>query len=113
MTLRRAILELGAGTDLHGQDYTKAAVRGVRDALQHSSLTFLRTMEIDPEAMHVDVTVGAQRPERVDAHAVRDAFPHGQVTVRAVPGGLDVPDEEGRAGAVIATVAIAVRVDLP
>ena len=25
MSLRRAILEMGAGTDLHGKDYTKAA----------------------------------------------------------------------------------------
>ena len=113
MTLRRAILELGAGTDLHGGDYTKAAVRGVRDALQHSSLTFLRTLAIDPASMHVDVTVGAQRPEQVDAEAVREAFPHGQVTVHAVPGGLDVPDEDGQDGAVIATVAIAVRIELP
>ena len=59
MSLRRVILEMGAGTDLHGRDYTKAAVRGARDALQHASLTFLRTLDIDPESMRVDVTVGA------------------------------------------------------
>ncbi|WP_370232452.1 Lin0512 family protein [Cognatishimia sp.] len=27
------------GADVHGQDYTKAALRGVSDAIRHSSLT--------------------------------------------------------------------------
>ncbi|MFK7889389.1 MAG: Lin0512 family protein, partial [Granulosicoccus sp.] len=39
MTLKRIILEMGAGSDLHGEDYTKAACRAVHDALHHSSLT--------------------------------------------------------------------------
>ena len=32
MALKRVILELGAGNDLHGGDYTKAALRAVQDA---------------------------------------------------------------------------------
>ncbi len=109
----RIILEMGAGTDLHGGDYTKAAVRAVRDALQHSSLTFLRTLGVDPASMTVDVTIGVQRPEAVDPAPVKDAFPHGDVRVRVVHGGLDVPDEEHDDVAVIASAAIEVRVDLP
>ena len=112
MSLPRVILEMGAGTDLHGQDYTKAAVRAVNDALHHSSLTFLRNLNIDPESMQVKVTIGVQRPEAVDATAVRAAFPHGQVTVNAVVGGLDVPDDERDDVAVIASAAIEVYVDL-
>ena len=113
MSTRRVILEMGAGTDLHGKDYTKAAVRAVNDALHHSSLTFLRTLGIDPESMEVDVTIGVAHPEQVDTDAVKAVFPHGQVTVRAVRGGLDVPDDERDDTAVIASAAIDVRVQPP
>ena len=112
MKLPRVILEMGAGTDLHGQDYTKAAVRAVNDALHHSSLTFLRNLDIDPESMQVKVTIGVQKPEAVDPATVRAAFPHGQITVNAVLGGLDVPDDERDDVAVIASAAIEVHVDL-
>jgi uncharacterized protein (TIGR02058 family) len=111
---KRVILELGAGNDLHGGDYTKAALRAVQDALHHSSLTLLRTLKLDPRTqMHVEVTIGVQRPERVDVEKVRASLPHGIVTVRAVKGGLDIPDEEIGDVAVIASAAIAVSLDLP
>jgi hypothetical protein len=44
---------------------------------------------------------------------VKTALPHGQVTVKVVKGGLDVPDEESGDVAVIASAAVAVRLDLP
>ena len=113
MAQRRVILEMGHGNDLHGGDYTKAALRAVQDALHHSSLAMLRSLKVEPEAMLVEVTIGVQRPERVDAERVRASLPHGVVTVRVVKGGLDVPDEDGRDSAVIASAAIAVRLDLP
>jgi uncharacterized protein (TIGR02058 family) len=112
MAGRRVILELGSGNDLHGGDYTKAAVRAVEDAIHHSSLALIRTLRLDPGAMQVEVTIGVQRPERVDRAAVAAALPHGEVTVRIVKGGLDVPDEEARDAAVIATAAVAVRLEL-
>ena len=108
MSERRAILELGAGTDLHGRDYTKAAVRAARDALQHSSLTFVRTLGLDPETLRVEVTIGVAAPDEVDVEAVRAAFPVGRVGVRALPGGLDLPDDETDDAAVIASAAVEV-----
>lgn len=113
MTVKRVILEMGTGNDLHGGDYTKAAIRAVEDAIHHSSLTMVRTLEIDRDAVLVDVTVGVQRPDRVDAEAVKATLPIGQVTVRVVEGGLDVPDEEANDIAVIASAAVEVRLDLP
>jgi uncharacterized protein (TIGR02058 family) len=110
---KRIILELGAGTALHGGQYTKAGVRAVEDALHHSSLSFLRALEIDPAAMQVEVTIGVQKPEQVDAAAVKATLPHGQVTVKVVKGGLDVVDQENNDVTVIASAAVAVRVDLP
>jgi uncharacterized protein (TIGR02058 family) len=106
---KRVILEMGSGNDLHGGDYTKAAVRAVEDAIHHSSLTFIRTLGVDPRTMQVEVTIGVQQPDKVDAAVVKTALPHGQVTVNVIKGGLDVPDEEVGDVAVIATAAVAVR----
>jgi uncharacterized protein (TIGR02058 family) len=113
MALKRIILEMGSGNDLHGGDYTKAALRAVQDALHHSSLSFIRTLGLDIHQMQVEVTIGVQRPEMVDIEKVRTSLPYGVVTARAVKGGLDVPQEEGHDLAVIASAAIAVRFDLP
>lgn len=113
MALKRVILELGAGNDLHGGDYTKAALRAVQDALHHSSLSMIRSLGLNSKDMQVEVTIGVQRPEKVDAQAVKASLPHGQVTVKVIKGGLDVPDEERNDTAVIASAAIAVRFELP
>jgi uncharacterized protein (TIGR02058 family) len=113
MPLKRVILEMGAGNDLHGGDYTKAAIRAVEDAIHHSSLAMVRTLKVDRNTVRVDVTIGVQRPDRVDAEAVKAVLPMGQVTVKVVEGGLDIPDEETRDIAVIASAAVAVRLDLP
>jgi uncharacterized protein (TIGR02058 family) len=113
MTMRRVITEFGTGNDLHGGDYTKAAVRAVQDAIHHSSLSLVRSLGIDARKMQVAVTVGVQQPEKVDVAAVKAALPHGEVTVRAVKGGLDIPDDDGRDAAIIASAAVTVRLDLP
>src|SRR5271167_3604353 len=113
MTAKRIILELGSGNDLHGGDYTKAAIRAVQDALHHSSLSFFRSLRLDPRGMLVEVTIGVQQPDKVDADAVKAALPHGTVTVKVVKGGLDVPDETFGDVAVIASAAVAVRFEQP
>ena len=112
MPLKRFILELGAGNDLHGGDYTKAALRAVQDALHHSSLAFIRSLGLDSKKMQVEVTIGVQEPSKVDAAAVKASLPHGQVKVNVVKGGLNVPEGEGHAMAVIASAAIAVRFEM-
>ena len=112
MPKTRVILELGSGNDLHGSNYTKAALRAVQDALHHSSLAFLRSLKIDKTKVDVEVTIGVQRPERVDVDEVKKSLPVGNVTVTAVKGGLDVADPENNDPAVIASAAIAVRIEL-
>ena len=44
---------------------------------------------------------------------MKTALPHGEVVVKVVKGGLDVPDEEAGDVAVIASAAVSVRLDLP
>jgi uncharacterized protein (TIGR02058 family) len=110
---KRVILEMGTGNDLHGGDYTKAALRAVQDAIHHSSLSLIRSFGLDSRRIQVEVTVGVQRPDMVDAEAVKASLPHGEVSVQVVKGGLDVPDETSGDLAVIASAAVAVRLDLP
>jgi uncharacterized protein (TIGR02058 family) len=110
---KRIILEMGSGNDLHGGDYTKAAIRAVQDALHHSSLAFIRSLGVESSRMQVEVTIGVQQPAKVDAAAVKATLPHGQVTVAVVKGGLDVPSDDGHDTAVIASAAVSVRMELP
>lgn len=103
---RRVILEIGTGNDLYGQDYTKAAIRAVHDALHHSSIVLFRSLGYDHQDMRVQVTVGVQRPELVDCARVAEELPRGRAEVTAVLGGLDVHDPEQDTTHVIATVGI-------
>jgi uncharacterized protein (TIGR02058 family) len=111
MSLKRIILELGHGNDMHGGDYTKAALRAVQDCIHHSSLIFLRTLQIEPSELAIEVTIGVQKPEMVDTAKVVASLPDGKARVKVVKGGLDVPDDERGGASVIATAGVAVRVD--
>ena len=111
MTMQRAILEMGTGNDLHGGDYTKAALRAVQDALHHSSLSFIRTLNIDKNKLFVNVKIGVQKPENVDAVQIKQSLPIGIVSVTVVKGGLDVPEDGVNDLAVIASAAIEVMLD--
>ena len=113
MAYKRIILEMGTGNDLYGEDYTKAACRAVQDALHHSSLSLFKTLGIERDAMQVEVTIGVQRPERVDTESIARQIPYGKVTVKLEKGGLDVVDEEAGTVSVIAAAAVAARIDLP
>ena len=111
MPKTRVILELGSGNDLHGADYTKAALRAVQDALHHSSLSFIRNLQVDKTKVDVEVTIGVQRPEQVDLDKIKASLPLGNITVKAVKGGLDVVDAEANDQATIASATIAVRIE--
>jgi len=113
MTLKRMVLEIGMGTDIRGADYTKAALRAVQDALHHSSMSMIRSLGLNSKEMQLEVTIGVQRPDKVNAAAMQASLPHGQVTVRVVKGGLDVPEDDRDDIAVIASAAVAVRFELP
>ena len=106
----RGMLEMGMGTDLHGGDYSKAACRAAREALQRSSLNFVKALALDTATLPIRVTIGVAQPDAVDTSAVAACFPMGQVEVSVVHGGLDVPGAEADDFAVIASAAIEVYV---
>ena len=88
------VLEFGLGVDVHGLDSTRAACRAVSDAIRHSSLPLLAEIRERGGTLLVDVTVGVPDPSAVDVEAVKAELPHGEVTVRAVQGGLRVPNSD-------------------
>jgi uncharacterized protein (TIGR02058 family) len=106
MAAQPYVHEFGMGVDLHGDDPTKAACRAAFDALRHSSLPFARGVRDRGGRMLVDVTVGVPEPSKVDLERVRQEFPHGEVTVRAVPGGLRPPGTDTLIACCAVTVSI-------
>ena len=109
MTAKASVLEFGMGVDVHGRDATKAACRAVSDAIRHSSLPLLQEVRERGGKMLVDVTVAVPDPGSVNIEIVRRELPHGEITVRAVTGGLQVPG----ADTIIACAAITVSIEYP
>lgn len=112
MALKRLVLQIGMGTDIRGADYTKAAVRALRDALWHNALSIADAVGLPVDAMQVEITIGVPRPDRVDKNAVLAVLPHGSGTVRVVEGGLEIPNDAGTNSTVIANAAALVRLDI-
>ena len=104
--MQRFIIEMGMGNDLHGRDYTKAAARAIEDAIRHSSIPLFGALGIDHAEMQVQVTVGVHEPVQVDTDALVTRLPRGNVTVKAVQGGLDITNPDTGEVTVIASAAV-------
>ena len=101
---------MGMGVDLRGGDYTKAAVRALRDALWHNSLTVVPALGYPVDEMQVDVEIAVAKPELVDKEKVAEVLPYGKAKVNVVHGGLDVQDEDRHT--VVANAAAVVYLDI-
>jgi uncharacterized protein (TIGR02058 family) len=112
VSLKRVALEFGMGTDIRGADYTKAAVRALRDALWHNSLNVAAALGKPTDSMVVDVLIGVPKPDRVNKAEVLAVLPHGTGTVTVVEGGLEIANDAGTGSTVIANAAAIVRLDI-
>jgi uncharacterized protein (TIGR02058 family) len=84
-------IEIGMGTDLHGQNVTKAAVRAVQNAIHHNSMPGLRSVLPDNSLHRMKVNVRLAVPcdrDKLDHEAVKAVLPYGEVTVEVVDGGM-------------------------
>ena len=113
MPRKRMVLQIGMGTDIRGADPTKAAVRALRDALWHNSLSVADALGQHVDAMQVEVTIGVPHPERVNKSAVLAILPHGTGTVSVVEGGLEIANDAGTNSTLIANAAAVVWLDVP
>ena len=112
MAMMRMELLIGIGTAFRGVDCTKAAVRALRDALWHNSLSIADALDLPTDSMRVEVTIGVPRPNEVDHAAVLAVLPHGTGTVRVVEGGLEIRNDAGTDSTLIANAAAVVRLDV-
>jgi len=108
---QRYLTEMGMGVDVHGRDYSSAAVRAVFDAIHHSSLSFFGIVGKTPNDMKIDVLIGVPEPDAVDIDAVAAALPYGTVTVKTQKGGLEIPSEDGSDAIIIANAGIIVHLE--
>ncbi len=100
------------GTDLRGQDYTKAAVRALKDALWHNSVSIAPALGYPRESMEVDVEIGVSDPDAVNRQAVADVLPYGRARVNVVKGGLDIVNRETGNTTVMANAVAVVYLDI-
>ena len=112
MTMKRMAVEIGMGTDIRGADYTKAAVRALRDALWHNSLNVADAVGQPVDSMVVEVLIGVPRPDLVDTAEVLKILPHGTGTAKVFEGGLEIFNDAGTASTVLAHAAAIVRLDV-
>lgn len=112
MAMKRVVLEIGMGTDIRGSDPTKAAVRALRDALWHNSLSIADAAGLHVDSMFVEVLIGVPRPELVDKAQVLAVLPHGTGSVECVAGGLEIPNDAGTSTTMIANAAAIVHLDI-
>lgn len=112
VAMKRVVTEIGMGTDIRGADYTKAAVRALRDALWHNSLNIADALGKPTDSMQVEVLIGVPKPDLVDKAQVLAVLPHGTGTVKVVEGGLEIFNDAGTSSTVIANAAAIVRLDI-
>ena len=112
MAWKRMVLQIGMGTDIRGADYTKAAVRALRDALWHNSLSVANAVGKPTDSMVVEILIGVPKPDQVNKEEVLALLPHGTGTVKVVEGGLEIPNDAGTGSTLIANAAAIVRLDI-
>jgi uncharacterized protein (TIGR02058 family) len=88
--LKRFIVEIGTGIDLHGENATKAACRAVKDAVSRSCLCgLLEIVKLQSlEDVRVEILVASPKAQEVDLLQVMAEVPIGRKTARAVEGGM-------------------------
>ena len=106
------VLELGQGTSLRKESYTKAATRAVEDALWKNSIGIAGAFGFSKGSMIIDVTIGVQKPQEVDKEAIKKVLPYGNILVKPEFGGLDIASTNNTAKTIVAVAAILVSLDV-
>lgn len=84
-------IELGMGTDLHGQNITKAAVRAVQNAIHFNSMPGLRSLLPGGDINNMKVNVKLAVPcdhDKLDIEKIKEVLPYGEVNVEIIDGGM-------------------------
>ncbi|MGP4060881.1 Lin0512 family protein [Halobacillus sp. H74] len=84
-------IQTGMGTDVHGQNVTKASVRAIKNAIHTNSMPGIRSVLPDQSLDNMKINVKLALPcdhEKLDYEEIRSAIPYGEVTINVVDGGM-------------------------
>lgn len=84
-------IQTGMGTDVHGQNVTKAAVRAIKNAIHTNSMPGIRSVLPEQSLDNMKITVKLAVPcdlDKLDHDEVKKAIPYGEVTVEVIEGGM-------------------------
>lgn len=91
MGRKRLIIELGMGTEIHGQDMTRAATKAVRDAMSRLcidvGLKELFNLTGHDDIM-LEVLIACPRPKEVNAREIRKVLMSNKSEIKIVEGGM-------------------------
>ena len=105
-------MQLGMGSDLHGSDDTKAAVRAVQDAIQDNNMLFLRHVKLPSlDQLLVNVVIATPNPGAVDSEAVSKVLPIGSVTIEVREGGMLVDADQSEDPVLVAVAAVTISIE--
>lgn len=81
--MKRYLVELGMGADLHGGDVTKAVKRAMKDAVSHCcmcGLTEILNLDVSKK-LSVYVKIACPHPEKVRLEELQDLVPVGKMVI--------------------------------
>ncbi|WP_163538822.1 Lin0512 family protein [Gracilibacillus sp. YIM 98692] len=83
-------IQTGTGTDIHGQNITKASVRAVEDAIHSNSMPGIEGIPSENSTemdVHVKLAVPLDR-QQVQTKEIEEVIPYGTVNVEVTEGGM-------------------------
>ena len=84
-------IETGMGTDVHGQNITKASVRAVKNAIHFNSMPGIKSLLPEQSLDNMRINIKLALPcdkDKLDHAVVKEAIPYGTVTVEVMDGGM-------------------------
>lgn len=120
MNMKRYVVELGMGTEIHGQDTTNACVKAVRDAMSRLCIgvglkeLFNLTGHDD---IFLEVLVACPHPEEVDTKEIQKTLLSNKSKIDVIKGGMiarghiDPYYEDASDEIIVANAAITVFID--
>ena len=119
MALKRLLIEIGQGVDMHGADQNNAVLKATKDAIHHccmAGLTEIFEIEDRKTQTYIKADIYAPRPDEVDPAVLTDYLDWWNVEAEvhaggASPEGIDL-DGKGKTDITIALVVLTVYVDV-
>lgn len=90
MAYQRYLIEFGQGSDLHGEDQTKAAIRAVKDAMQHCCMAGVHDifgLKASRENIRIKAQIFVPDPASVDPQAIRPLLNMYDTEIQILFGG--------------------------